>query len=157
MGSPTLEVVARRPYRASRATVFRAFTEPEYLTGWFSPSSDISLEVLDFTLREGGKYRFGFRFPDGQKNFVVGEYREISRPSKLVFTWTWEAPDPHAGIETIVTVELLEHGEETEVVVHHARFPNEETCHRHEQGWNGALERLHDFLQTLEVNRGSMK
>lgn len=28
---------------------------------------------------------------------MVGEYRTIAPPRQLVFTWTWEAPDPYAG------------------------------------------------------------
>jgi len=146
MTSRDLSVVARRRYRASRETVFRAFTDPNYLTSWFSPSDEIVTEVLKWDLREGGDYRLGFGFPGGHRNHVLGKFREISRPGKLVFTWTWEEPDPHAGTETRVTIELVGHGQETEVTVTHERFPNQETRARHDEGWKGALDRLAAFL-----------
>ena len=146
MTSRTLNVVVRRRYRASRELVFRALTEADSLTRWFSPSEDIATEVLELELRAGGTYRFGFRFPDGSENYVVGEFREITRPTRLVFTWTWEEPDPHAGIETLVTIELVGHGEATEVVVTHGRFPTMETRDRHDEGWNGAFDRLEKLL-----------
>jgi len=78
---------------------------------------------------------------------VRGQYQEIS-PRRIVFTWTWEEPDPHAGIETVVTIELFELGEETEILVTHERFPDEETRDRHDEGWSGALARLVKLLGT---------
>ncbi len=122
--------------------MFRAFSEPDYLTRWFSPSEEIATEILDFDFREGGQYRFGFRFLDGHKDYVLGVYLEIVPPYKLVFSWTWQEPDPHAGIETLVSIELRELGGETEVVVRHERFPNQQARDRHEEGWKGALGRL---------------
>ncbi len=139
-------VIARRRYRASRETVFRMFTAPEELERWFSPSADIETEVERFDLQEGGAYRFGFRFPDGRRNHVLGEFREILRPNRLVFTWSWEEPDPHAGIETLVTIDFLEERGVTEVAVTHERLPDRETRERHEEGWAGALDRLDEVL-----------
>ena len=142
MTSRGLSVVVRRRYRVSLERVFRAFSEPKYVASWLSPSDDIGTDVLEWDLREGGAYRLGFRFPDGHQDCVVGRFQEISRPGKLVFTWTWEAPDPHAGIETLVTAELVGLEQETEVSITHERFPNEETRNRHDEGWKGALGRL---------------
>lgn len=147
MADRTLKVIARRRYRASPEALFRAFTQAEDLTRWFSPSEDIQTEVLQLELVQGGRYRIAFHFPDGSRNQVSGQYREIF-PRKLVFTWTWDEPDPHAGIETLVTIELFELGGETEVAVTHERFPNQETRDRHDDGWNGALARLEKWLGT---------
>lgn len=146
MRSHPQEVIARRRYRTSKETVFRMFTVPTELERWFSPSEDIDTEIEELDLREGGSYRFGFQFPDGSTNHVIGEYLEIRPPGRLVFTWTWEDPDPHAGIETLVTVELVEEGDVTEVTVTHARLPDRETRERHEEGWAGALDGLDERL-----------
>jgi uncharacterized protein YndB with AHSA1/START domain len=77
---------------------------------------------------------------------VTGVFREILPPRRLVFTWTWEAPDPHAGLETLVTVELLASGGDTEVVVTHEWFPTAATRDRHEAGWRATLDRLEEVL-----------
>ena len=142
-----MKVVAKRRFRASRERVFLAFTDPTELPRWFSPSEDITTEVIDLELRAGGAYRFGFHLPDGKVNYVLGTFEELSPPEKLAFTWTWAEPDPHAGIETLVTVELIEHGDETEVVVTHDRFPNEKTRARHDKGWQGTFDGLAKLLE----------
>ena len=150
-------VVVNRLYAAPIETIFRAFTEPHHIVSWLSPSDDIATEVIEWDLRPGGAYRLGFRFPDGLRNSVIGRFQEISCPEKLVFTWTWEAPDPHAGIDTLVTVQLARRGEETEVTVTHERFPDEETRDRHDEGWNGALARLAAWLDNADSNPGARR
>lgn len=147
-------LVVRRWYEAPQEVVFRAFTERQLLERWLCPAPDIALTVAELDLRIGGRYRLLYRMPDGRVVPVIGEYRTISPPKQLVFTWTWEPPDPHAGIETLVTVDLLERDSGTEVVITHERFPTEEKMRRHRSGWTGALERL-DLLLAAEARRVS--
>ena len=142
-------IVARRRFLAEREKVFAAFGEPSQLSQWFSPSEDIATEVGSFEFRANGAYRIGFRFPDGEVRFVNGRFREVSRPTRIVFTWIWEEPDPHAGIETLVTVDLVDSGSGTEVVVTHERFPDLETRDRHDEGWATTLLRLEHLLEML--------
>lgn len=149
IGSP-FNVTVQRRYRASPETLFRLFTEPAMLSRWFSPTEDITTEVVEHDLREGGTYRIGFRFPSGKTNFVTGRFREIAPPHRLVFTWSWEEPDPHAGFETRVVIDLVPRGGETEVLVRHERFPDQETRSRHEGGWNGTLDRLQKLLRKVQ-------
>jgi uncharacterized protein YndB with AHSA1/START domain len=126
--------------------VFDAFTDPETLVRWFSPSADIGTEVLEHDLRVGGRYRLGFHFPDGSRDTVRGVFQEIEPHDRLAFTWTWDPPDRHAGIETLVIVVLRDDGAETEVVISHDRFPTHETRDRHEAGWATTLDRLESIL-----------
>ena len=132
----------RRAYPAPPDVVFRAFTEPALLERWFRPSPEVVIEVAKLDLRVGGGYRFVFRFPDGRRAVVLGEYRAIERPQRVAFTWTWEAPDPHAGIDTLVTVDLNEKDGGTELVLTHASFPNEEVMRQHQHGWGAVLDAL---------------
>ena len=141
-----LSVFVRRHVHALRGQVFRALTDPEMLPRWFSPSEDIGTEILQHDFRVGGSYRFGFLFPDGERNIVAGVFREIVSPKRLVFTWTWEPPDPHAGVETLVTIVLREDEDSTEIVVTHDRFPRHELRDRHDAGWQATLDRLEIFL-----------
>jgi hypothetical protein len=53
----------------------------------------------------------------------------------------WE-PDSYQTGETLVTIELHERGEETEVVLTHERFRTSGARDRHQQGWTGCLERM---------------
>jgi uncharacterized protein YndB with AHSA1/START domain len=138
----TLEVrrtIARPPER-----VFAAFTEADQLQRWLHPSDEVRMEVRALDFREGGGFRFHFTAADGAENEVAGVYRTIDPPNKLVFTWTWEKPEPMAGRETLVTFEFLPVEEGTEVAITHERFPNDEIRKSHDKGWSGALENLNE-------------
>lgn len=142
-----LIVRAIRRLKAPPSRVFDALTRAEYLPHWFSPSDDITVHVIDLQLQVGGAFRLAYGLPSGENAVVTGVYQEIARPDRLVFTWTWEPPDPHAGIDTLVTVEIADIGNETEVRVTHEGFPTAETRDRHDDGWHGTLERLGRFLE----------
>ena len=134
-----------RTYSAPRDDVFRAWTEPEALKRWFAPSDEFSTPIAEVDLRVGGAYRIGMKPPDQEDMFiVVGTYREVQPPERLVFTWSWEE-----GIdvgETLVTVEFRDLGGSTEVVLTHELFPNEQARDKHNEGWSGCLERLEKIL-----------
>jgi len=142
MAGESHTVVVRERYDAAPHLIFQAFTDPSLLTRWFSPGADISIEVLAHDLRPEGRYRFRYREPNGTVSIVTGPFREILPPGRLVFTWTWDEPDPHAGIETLVTVEIVADHSGTEVVVKHERFPDESSRSRHAVGWRTTLARM---------------
>ena len=130
-----------RTYSASPAEVFQAWTNPQQLKRWFSPSDEMEVPVAEIDLREGGTYKIEMR---GDESFVVsGTYREISDPERLVFTWAW-ATDPDN--ESLVTVELSERDGGTALVLTHEQLADPESRTRHEQGWNGCLDRLASVL-----------
>ncbi len=141
-----LTLTVSRRYHATRERVFDAWTDPEIMKQWFSPEG-VTNPAIDVDLRVGGTYRVEMLTPDGRRPVAVGTYREITRPERLVFTWAWEheADDAHTG-QTLATVEFLEHGDETEVVVTHVGFANEEGRKGHEDGWTGCLVCLEAFL-----------
>lgn len=134
-----------RTYSAPRDDVFRAWTEPEALKRWFAPSDEFSTPIAEVDLRVEGAYRIGMKPPDQEDMFiVVGTYREVQPPERLVFTWSWEE-GMDVG-ETLVTVEFRDLGGSTEVVLTHELFPNEQARDKHNEGWSGCLERLEKIL-----------
>ena len=143
------DVSLRRWYPSRPEVVFRAFTERDLLERWFCPSAEVSLRVAEHDLRVGGRYRFVYAWTDTGA-VVVGEFRAIEPPSRLCFTWTWEPPDPHAGEETLVTIELQAKDGGTELALTHTRFTHEELVTRHAEGWDGALTRLTALVIALE-------
>ena len=142
MASSPRSLTARQRHDAPAELVFKAFTDPLILPRWFSPGPEITMAVLAHELRPGGRYRFRYQQPDGTISIVAGEFVAIAPPERLVFTWTWEAPDPHAGIKTLVTVAILDRDPGSEVVVTHERFPDEISRARHDEGWRNTLARL---------------
>jgi uncharacterized protein YndB with AHSA1/START domain len=135
MTQPSLTI--RRRFRASPATVFRAWTEPAKIAQWFGPDSGPVLHA-ETDLRVGGTFRATFRMLDGSEHMCGGTYREIEPDRRLVFTWRW-ADEPG---ETLVTIELQEDGDGTVMIFHHAQFDSVSTRDGHEAGWNGAFDKL---------------
>jgi uncharacterized protein YndB with AHSA1/START domain len=77
---------------------------------------------------------------------VGGTYYEVHPPTKLVFSWAWEAPEPDAS-ETLVTVELHELREETEIIITHEQFPDPTSGDKRTIGWICALDRLTQLVE----------
>jgi uncharacterized protein YndB with AHSA1/START domain len=97
-------------------------------------------------LRVGGSYRIAMTGPDGVTRRVSGVYRVIDRPSKLVYTWRWEeSPMP----ESVVTIEFLDRGKSTEVILRHDGLADAESRGRHEHGWNECLNNLVAVMEPM--------
>ena len=136
----TLQV--RRTFSVSREELFKAWTEPEELKKWFGPDETCQIPIAEIDLRVEGRYRIRIESNEGAVHQVTGIYREVKAPEKLVFTWFWEEGGMDIE-ETLVTVEFQDAGESnTEVILTHQRFPNQEAVNNHRQGWQGSLNRL---------------
>ncbi len=136
-----------RTFAAPREKVFKAWTDPQELKRWFAPSDDYATPLAEVDLRVGGKYRIQMKAPDGECYTVVGTYRVVQPPAKLVFTWAWEGGGCDGGAqqtenEMLVTVEFLERGRSTELVLTHEMFLDAAQRDRHREGWTGCLTRL---------------
>ena len=146
MTRPETSLQIRRTFPAPRERVFRAWTQPEELKKWWGIADGFSAPIAEVDLRVGGNYRLGMKPPDGDTPYVCGgTFRELRPPEKLVYTWSWEPPGNDIG-ETLVTVEFLDRGGSTEVVLTHELFPNQEARDQHSQGWAGALDQLAKLL-----------
>ena len=69
----------------------------------------------------------------------------LVREPKLVMTWGWREKQP--GQESLVTVILSPSGKRTQLELRHEQYVDMENQPTHEQGWNGALDKLGQLLQ----------
>ena len=140
----TVTLRLRRTFAARPERVFRAWTTPAEMKQWKAPGN-MTTPVAEVDLRPGGKYRIHMRAPDGAEHHLIGVYRVVEPPRKLVYTWRWEH-EPDAP-ETLVTVEFLDRGGATDLVLTHELFPNEESRNKHESGWTGCFEKLAGLVE----------
>ena len=140
---PRLELRLKRVFEAPPDRVFRAWIEPEALRRWKAPG-DAEVVLAEVDLQVGGRYRIHMRGGDGTMYRLTGEYREISPPLRLSFTWHWET-DP-AEKETLVTVDFRDLGGRTEVTLVHGGFTVEAERDGHGRGWDGAFVKLAAFF-----------
>jgi uncharacterized protein YndB with AHSA1/START domain len=91
------EIVMTRVFDAPRDLVFEAHTSCEHMSNWWGPRKYevVSCEI-DF--RPGGKWRIVHRGPEGDEITFFGEYLEIVRPER--FVWTFGFDGTTGGPET---------------------------------------------------------
>jgi uncharacterized protein YndB with AHSA1/START domain len=137
---PDTTLRLERTIAAPREKVFAAWTQAETVVRWFAPGDAYTCFVHALEPRVGGAYRIEMRHSGGNQHFVGGVYREVTAPSRLVFTWAWEK-SPERG-ETRVTVELHDEGGRTRLVLTHELFPTAEVRDSHNAGWTGGLDKM---------------
>ena len=143
-----LAITLRRTIPARRGEVFRAWTDPAELKRWWArPGFTVVDAQVD--LRIGGGFRIQTRPDVGNVFSVFGTYREVRPPERLVYTWAWQGTRMD-GIETLVTVDFREVGQDTEVLMTHEGFSTEGDHMAHRDAWIGCFDRL---TQTLASRR----
>ncbi len=125
--------------------IFKAFVEPEQLTGWLAKRAVVTAQV-------GGPYELEF---DGETPFTSrGTVRTITPDVDVGFDW--QAPAAFAGLmndptpKTHVYVRLQESPEGIDVTLEHAGWGSgeawEEARSWHFHFWDEHLAALKDFL-----------
>ena len=74
-----------------------------------------------------------------------GDYREVTAPERLVFTYNTEYADGTVDPETLVTVTFENLAGRTRLTLRHEALWSEAASISHTGGWTGALERLAQF------------
>ena len=128
-----------RVIAADPETVFDAWTQPEHIKQWSAPEGmEVSISEMDLTV--GGHFHLQMRNAEGGTHNARGIYREINRPSRLVYTWAWDE-HPEQG-ESLITVEFAAVEGGTEITMTHSGLPDAESANEHEGGWTSCLNRL---------------
>jgi uncharacterized protein YndB with AHSA1/START domain len=161
-GPADREFVVTRVFDASRALVFRAWTEPDRLARWFGPKGFTMLDCkLD--LRPGGGVHYGMRSPDGHAMWGRWVFREVVASERLVFAASFSdeaggvtrhpfAPD--WPLEVLSTLTFAEHEGKTTLTMRGVPL-NASASERkvfesgHEsmqKGWTGTLDQLAGYL-----------
>jgi uncharacterized protein YndB with AHSA1/START domain len=116
-------------------TVWEFFVDPEKATRWMGMSARMEA-------RPGGTYECEV-LPG---HTARGEYVELDRPRRLVFTWGWEkGGDEDNAVppgSSTIEVELTPEGNGTRVRFLHRDLPNAQAGESHAHGWDHYLARL---------------
>ncbi len=132
--------------RAPIDKVFDAFATQAGLASWMG-SRGTSLGRVAADPRVGGAWRIEMASRDGTQYVVGGQFKQLERPHRVVYTWKWEgdkSPMPH--VETLIEVNLNEKNGGTELHMKHSGFPVGMARDGHDQGWKSTFNRLNDYL-----------
>jgi uncharacterized protein YndB with AHSA1/START domain len=130
-----------RTFKASVERVFDAWTSEEVLRRWFHGQRSWETPEAEVDLRVGGTVRVKMSDPESDKEAIgSGVYREIDRPTRLAFSWSW-ADDAEREMLIEVDFEELDSGE-TVVRFTHSNLKDAESRSNHEEGWNVCFDEL---------------
>lgn len=145
--SENISLRITRLFDAPPQRVFDAWLDLEQFARWVGPRDHVeSVTPVEHDPRVGGRYRVEVHqrnIPEaGCCKFIGGVYREITRFTRLVFTWGWN-DDP---TETLITVTFRPVGHQTEMTLVHERFDTTDRRDGHQHGWGGSFDQLAALL-----------
>jgi uncharacterized protein YndB with AHSA1/START domain len=135
-------VQIRRRVRGAAEQIFDLWTKPDLMVRWMSPFPGAVDCKASCDLRPGGAFSLVMSSAESSRE-VSGTYVQIDRPRKLVFTWTGALTN---NVNTLVTVELVPRGDETDLVLTHERLPTTAIIEGHTRGWGHILGHLADTV-----------
>jgi uncharacterized protein YndB with AHSA1/START domain len=146
-------LILKRMLNATPERAFQAWTTAEHIKQWMRPEPGMEIPLASMDLRVGGKFRIQMKKQDGEFFTAVGVFKEVKAPERLVYTWDWEKDGSGAefgeaeGKPSLVTVEFLKRGKQTEMVLMHSRLATVESRDNHAQGWDRIVESLARFVE----------
>jgi uncharacterized protein YndB with AHSA1/START domain len=153
------ELTITRVFDAPRDLVWEAWTDLEHAKNWAGPRTFTAVH-LDHDIRPGGKWRGCMHrdpYPGTDQPTLnlwqAGEYLEVVKPERLVFTFRWDNRDGNPTPETIITVTFEEHDGKTMMHFHQAFFQTAEDRDGHNAGWNSSFDRLVDHLREIQIRK----
>jgi uncharacterized protein YndB with AHSA1/START domain len=73
------------------------------------------------------------------------------KPERLSMSWRWTGGAEDPG-ESLVEIRLRAVAEGTELTFMHSRLHDDASRRGHEEGWNGALDRLERHILAIELS-----
>lgn len=156
-------IVITRVFDVPRELVFEAWTRAEYLLRWYAPRGcTIHFSKLD--VRPGGAFHSCIHNPAFGDCWCIGEYREIVRPARLVYTLAiadergnriepaQTGHDPDWPAETLVTVTFEEQDGKTRLTLRQNVLESLAKRTGAYPSWLDMLDHLADTLSTLEID-----
>lgn len=126
-----------RTYAASAERVFDAWTDPAKLKAWLAAGANASVDA-----RVDGLFYIEMPF-EGRIYPHYGRYLRVEKARLLEFTWVSEGTQ---GKESVVRIELIARGKQTDLVLTHEGLPTEALAEDHRVGWLRFLESLVERL-----------
>jgi len=123
--------------------VFDAWLNPKMLSKFMRGLPDMADTDVEIDAREGGHFTFIMHLGD-EKIPHTGEYLEISRPDKLVFTWASQYSVVDNSTVTLNFIKIDDN--KTNILLTHVKFIDEEARSGHEEGWSNVLDKLNEVM-----------
>ncbi len=158
MGSSEWDLVLTRTFDAPRELVFRAWTDPKHVAGWWGPNG-FTNPVCEVDARVGGEMRIHMRAPNGVVYPMKGVFEEIDEPEHLVFISSALDENGNSMFDVLNTVTFIDRRGKTELTLQarvvRATAVAPQYLKGMEAGWTQSLDRLGNHLDS--VHEGGRK
>jgi len=147
-GSP--QILIEREFDTTRDFLYRAWTDPELLVQWLGPRR-LAMDIDHYELRDGGRYRYVQREPDGTEHAFHGVFHGTPSPDGMVQTFEYEGAPGHVALDTL---RFEERDGKTLVRINSVHQTVEArdamVASGMESGMNEGFERLEELIATLQ-------
>ncbi len=142
MNPTSIQLRVSHRFAASPQRVFDAWLDPAQVRLWLSAAAEKvgmgELIQVEIDPKVGGKFSFVYRLEGGTELHQTGEYLELDRPRRIVFTWEMALPDQER-----VIIDLACAGTGCELVLTHVMDPRwEGDISPAESAWSQVLEAI---------------
>lgn len=143
------QILITREFDASPRLVYRAWTTPELIRGWWSGQRG-TVTSVEVDLRVGGRWRYVMTADAGFEVAFHGEYREIVPDERLVSTEVYEAMPDSEAVTTLVLTPLGDRTRASILVDHVTQTDRDRhLAYGMEGGMNEALDALEQLARSL--------
>jgi len=133
-----------RVFDAPRHLVFGAWKDPVLLRQWWGCKDTTKVECeMDF--RVGGSLSYKMNITGAGEFSYTGQYDEIVEPEKIAYHWGFGAATMR------VSVEFIEQGGRTKLILTQEGFPDQSMCQFVSQGTDEAFDKLDRLLVCQEA------
>lgn len=143
MGETEPALVLARVFRASCASLYRAWTDPIMIQRWLAPGLNI-VEQAETDLRVGGHFLLRTRGPAGAEHRIAGRYQVLEPDRRIVQTWIYDGPlDLLRGEETLLQIEFTPlEGGSSEMRLTHRRIARVDVREAYRADWPSCFDKL---------------
>ena len=137
----------KRTFSAPLSLVWEAWTQPEHIAQWWGPKG-METKIIEHDFREGGKWEYAMKMPNGGDFIADGVYSVISEMEKIFTSANFKPMTEGVEMQSHFEAD----GDKTNFTFH-VVHETEEYCKQQEQmgfynGWGSALDRLGKLLLT---------
>jgi uncharacterized protein YndB with AHSA1/START domain len=156
------EITITREFSVPRALVWKAWTDPDLLKRWHGPKG-FTAPFIKNDLREGGRYHYCMRSPEGQDHWSTGTFLELVEPERMVCTDSFADPAGNVvpasfygmvgdmPLELRFELDLKESRGRTRLTLRHFGIPVGDDRDLAVQGWNESLGKLEAVLMEMKA------
>ncbi len=151
--APAKTLSITRIFDAPVELVWKVWTDPKHLAQWWGPNG-FTNPVCEIDVTKGGNILIHMKGPDGTVYPMNGQYREIIKHEKLVFTCAALDANNQPLFEILNTFLFSKEGNKTKftMTAEVSKVTSEAAPYLAgmDQGWNQSLDRLSTYLLKIK-------